>query len=362
MLTLRRSRVYVLVAAGVLAAGCSDGPTYPKMFEPNELGDQVASANSALQAPASQSFGALGYAIDDALWTADGGALVQGTAMLLMEEAPSPAKLASRLRASMELRTADAIPAPVLGKTFEWDTEAGRYAISDRAGAPANGVRFILYAADPDLEEPILPLTEVGYADLTRGGTTNRPTARVQVFSGGVSPIKVIDYTASASGSLSTVTFTVSGFAKNAADSLGFDLGTSFSFANETIQVDWRTTLPSRGLSSRMRQTIAFSIGEEEFDLNFSLNAYVRSSSGQVDMVGQVNALTQSTIAVRVNGRTFATLTFNAVSGEPPTIVNAQGQPLTPAEEAALRQIFSWFSDSFQIYATLLAPVGTLMD
>jgi hypothetical protein len=358
--TLRSFRTLsaVAVAALVSAACGSDGPTYPSVFEPDVLRDQVGSAEAALEAPASASFIMSGYAIDDALFDLGGGALLTAPALMLEAEATGPARLAARVRQQVELRSADAIPAIALGRTFVWDDETSGYIMSELTGAPANGVRFHLYLMDAETELPVLPLVQVGYADLTRTVSNDRVTARVEVWTGTVTPAKVIDYSATISGSVTAPAFTVLGFARNAADSLAFNLTTTFSLANETVTVDWRTALPSRGLTSRLRQTISFA----DEDLSFGLEAWVQSSSGRVDLIGTVHAMQPSTLQVRVNGRLFATIAFDAMSEAPPTITNAGGEPLTAAEEQALAEIFDWFADSFEVYAVLLSPVSTLLD
>lgn len=346
-------------AVALIATACgSDGPTYPTVFEPDVLASDVQSAASALDAPAAQSFVASSYAIDDALFGMEGGTFLMAPALMLGDEAAGPSRVATRVLRAAELRTADAIPAAALGKTFTWDADLGAYTMSDQTGAPANGVRFHLYLMDEAFGSPVLPLVQTGYADLTRTVTNDRATARVQVYTGTVNPSKVIDYSATISGSVTTPTVSVIGFAKNAADSLGFILTTSVSAASETVNVDWRTALPSRGLSSRLVQS--FSFVDENF--TFSMNAFVQSASGRVDLIGTINVTQVSTLQVRVNGRQFATLTFDPNAQTPPTFLNASGQPLSAEEEAALEQIFEWFSDSFEIYGVLLSPVSVLLE
>lgn len=350
--------VTVVAAAAILTTACgSDGPTYPTVFEPGVLASDVQAAGSALGSPAAQSFVASGYAIDDALFNMDGGAFLTAPALMLEDESTGPARVAARILRSAEVRTADAIPAAALGRTFVWDTNLGQYAVSQLPGAPANGVRFQLYLMD-EFESPIVPLVQTGYADLTRTVTNTRATARVQVYAGTVSPVKVIDYSATISGSVTNPTVSVIGFAKNAADSLGFVLTTTISAASESIVVDWRTALPSRGLSSRLVQTLSFA----NEDFAFSINSFVQSASGRVDLIGTINMSQISTLQVRVNGRQFATLRFDPNAQTPPTFLNSAGQPLSAAEEAALEQIFEWFSESFEVYGVLLSPVSVLLD
>jgi hypothetical protein len=69
-------------------------------------------------------------------------------------------------------------PPELLGMTFEWSFGEGHYVPTERAGAPTNGIRFILYAIDPLSRVPIDPLVETGHLDLTdEGGATQSPRA-----------------------------------------------------------------------------------------------------------------------------------------------------------------------------------------
>ena len=219
----------------------------------------LVAAYDATNAPASVSFGTLGGAISLAL--ADAGGAV---------------------------RVADlsVIPQVALGRTFEFDTIADRYAAGQRTGAPANGVRFVLYAVDPVTEALVFPLVETGYADLTR--VVTNPT------------------------------ILVAGFARNGIDSLTFTLASTISLANSTIALDWRTALPTRGLTTRVQQTIR---------------------GGQLPQV-----------------------VLDGLVDETPTILNAQDQPLTATEQAMLRQILEWFEGAFDVYEDLLDPVERLLD
>ena len=66
------------------------------------------------------------------------------------------------------------------------------------------------------------------------------------------------------------------------------------------------------------------------------------------------------TLAVKVNGDDFATLTVN---GEfDPTVTNGNGEPLTPDEEAALRHIAEVVGDAFEVVSGLVAPADALVS
>ncbi len=63
-------------------------------------------------------------------------------------------------------------PSDVLGKTFAWDSAQARYVVNTSlTGAPALGVRFVLYSASPGSHTPIYPLQQLGSVDLTDEST-----------------------------------------------------------------------------------------------------------------------------------------------------------------------------------------------
>ena len=55
---------------------------------------------------------------------------------------------------------------------------------SGLTGAPANGVRFVLYAVDPVMLRPVEPVVEVGYADIIDQSTASTTDIRVKVVAG----------------------------------------------------------------------------------------------------------------------------------------------------------------------------------
>jgi hypothetical protein len=58
------------------------------------------------------------------------------------------------------------LPDPLVGRTLVWDHRDG-YVPSRRPGAPAHGVRLILYRMDPETGYPVAPRVEIGYLDIT---------------------------------------------------------------------------------------------------------------------------------------------------------------------------------------------------
>jgi hypothetical protein len=148
----------------------------------------------------------------------------------------------------------------------------------------------------------------------------------------------------------------VEGFAENAENRLEFSLATAFSLADESININWVARVPTQGLVTRLNQRFTGDVNPV-----FTIDAAVVSPSGRVDIDGTVNEASGGSLAVKVNGETFATMTLTSGEGEP-TIVNAGGEPLTEEEQAVLLQVFQWFAGAIFVFAALLGPVGPLLD
>ncbi|HXI63256.1 MAG TPA: hypothetical protein VNH14_01970, partial [Gemmatimonadales bacterium] len=104
-------------------------------------------------------------------------------------------------------------PDSVLGKTFVWDTAAHRYAASSETGAPANGVRFVLYVLDPLSFMPAIPLTVDGEVDFTDQSTTSASVLGVTVLGPpGAAPVTYAAYTISVPSGPSPSTMSLAGF------------------------------------------------------------------------------------------------------------------------------------------------------
>lgn len=62
-------------------------------------------------------------------------------------------------------------PANVLGKTLEWDTQTSQYVVGSQTGAPANGIRILIYVLNAQSTGPAVPLQQLGYVELTDEST-----------------------------------------------------------------------------------------------------------------------------------------------------------------------------------------------
>jgi len=350
---MRRILAAFATAGLLMTAACSD-PIAP--LDPQGVQADVGVAAAVLGTAPALSLGALGPTINFALADQGGAASVLALPMALINDPNALVKREKlRAQARTEMTTASVIPAPLLGVTMEFSVAQQRYVVGERVGAPENGVRFVLYAVDPVTEDIVVPLVETGYVDLTRTVANQAATARVEAFSNNGGLGKVLDYSVSIGGLLVSPTALVSGFARNGEDSLAFSLTSAFSLQNSTIEIDWRTALPTRGLTSRMQHTIT---GGEVGTID--IDGRIASRNGSVAITGTISQGTGGTLTVSTNGDRFATITVSPETE--PVILNAQGQPPTEAQVAMLRQIIDWFEDAFDVYEDLLDPVETLLD
>jgi hypothetical protein len=111
----------------------------------------------------------------------------------------------------------------ILGKTFVYDPGAGKYVVDPaRAGAPAAGVRFVLYDVGEG-DVPVEPLRETGHADLVdqRASAPDAVGLRLTVVSDGVTHL---DYAFALGGSIGNASFEVAGFLSDGIERVDFDV------------------------------------------------------------------------------------------------------------------------------------------
>jgi hypothetical protein len=86
-----------------------------------------------------------------------------------------------------------------------YNLDSGRYEVAaDSTGAPEDGIRLKLYAVDPVLHQPITPLDDIGYLDLT---DESSPSADALGVLAVVQGVTYLDYLASAVLTTGSVTF-----------------------------------------------------------------------------------------------------------------------------------------------------------
>jgi hypothetical protein len=373
-----RSRLPLLGLA--LAVACSEPNGLAKLMNPTATTAKLQAVSSVFAVPTIAAFNSVGDLMVPATGVAPAAALLRAT----QPEAPRPlasgyAGSAQRYREFRGLNLSPAstlglIPDAVKGKTFEWDTLPGHerhYVITDRPGAPADGVRFILYAVDPLTHRPVEPLVEVGYVDLHDLSTETTRSLHIVVAGVDGTPV-FVDYTVAGTVSPGQFVASANGFISNGesgatAKTLNFDLSatlteTSFTF-NASLSLDNpattinETTTATKGVGT-VTLTIDLTLVDPSQKVQLTGTATVadqeqpqnNASAGHDDDDGVVTV----DFEVHVNDQLFATIKGTAPDIQ---ILGADGQPLSEDELHALRELFRVPARIFNFFQDLLHPV-----
>ncbi len=358
VLQLAKRSVTLLATLSVALAGCSDsGPDVP--FNPTGTSADIEAVNAAFGSSTFASFSSLSVLFDAAY---PGSPLIASSAAAMDIRAGGSAGMrAAALRSAKRLAallpaaanksfsaSSAAIPSEVAGKTYEYS--GGTYVPTDRTGAPANGVRFLLYAVDPVTAMPVEPLVETGYVDITDLSGTSTQSARVQVVSGTTT---YLDYTVTANSATGRVT--VIGFVTDGNQQANLNLRATLSSAG-TLTLVYGLDVPQRDVSIDLNLT-ASDLGVEGGTVDIILS--MSGPNGTVSMSGRFTS-TGGTLTVRTGGRTFATIT--TTGGADPVITGADGLPITEEDAAALRSIFELTLEAFVSFDQMIAPVTFFLE
>lgn len=251
-----------------------------------------------------------------------------------------------------------AAAAPVIspqnrGTTFVYDATLDRYvADPQRAGAPADGVRFIVYrersGGRPD------PAQEIGHADLIDEGDGSSVdiALRLVVVQGDRT---VLDYRTTLDENGADGSITVSGFVRDDNDRLDFDIAARGSERPDRSALDVEFSM---GVDNRDFEIVgAVSGAEEGRSESGDIDVQVRHGreSLRVDLTGTGTSISGT---VHLNGDTFAT-----VGGDPdaPTFTSGDGDPLTHPELLVLYRVVDVVEDVFDLFEDLLDPLDEIV-
>jgi hypothetical protein len=344
--------------AGALAlalAACGEDSSAPSEFDPAGTTADMGAAEDAFSSPQMSSFAAVGADISAVI----GGSAVQASELAVRggpHGAAAAAQYARRLAALVPHRSAlqpmtASIPDGMAGTTFVWDTASDAYVASDLTGAPAAGIRFMLYAVDPVTFRPAEPVVEVGYVDLVDHSTATAGDVNVKLVDGGQ---VYLDYDVTVNATTSGGVVEVKGFASNGSTLANFDLKSTVteSAGSPVIALDYHLGVPSRHLSLDWSATLS---NLSDTQVVATLDLAVSGPNGDVRLVGTLGA-DGGTLTVKVNGSLFATMTV--VSGSDPVITGADGATLTADEQDSLDAILSFYEGSDFVFSGLIQPVG----
>ena len=358
VLQFTKRSVTLLAALCLTLAGCGDsGPDVP--FNPSGTSADIEAVNDAFGSSTFAEFSVLSVAFNAAL---SGSPLISSSVAALDVRAKNVSGMrAAAIRSAMRLASllpagtnknfsasSAGISAEIAGKTYEYS--GGSYIPTDRVGAPSNGVRFILYAVNPVTFQPVEPLVETGYVDITDLSGSSTQAARVQVVSGGVT---YLDYTVTANSLTGRIT--VIGFVTDGTHQANLNLQTSVTTSG-TLTLSYSLQVPQRDVSINLSLSAS---GLDPETGTIALNLSMSGPNGTVSMSGQFTA-TGGTLTVRTGGTEFATITMSGQAE--PVITGADGLPLTDEDALALQGIFGLTSDAFIAFDGMLAPVVFFLE
>lgn len=319
------------VAALVIAAACGDdatGPGSDDPFDPEQANADLAAVEQAITANADLEADLLHVSATlDAFPTA---ALILEPSDLSALAAPSAqSPLVRPVRtAPLALNGASQpiIPADLLGTTFAWDDVEGAYVATELAGAPATGVRFLLY------DRTQVPPVEDGFLDLTDESSASADRLNVHVEKDGVTRL---DYDIVVTETTAGVTLSIDGFLTDGTSQVDFELLESLAETTDgfTIDLSYSMSLAGESLGVGVDYLIDFGTTTSvEFTATFfnGPNTLVLdlSQQGEADIAG----------TVVWNGDLVMTIVDDG-TGQP-TFLGPEGEELTAAEAAAIEEMF----------------------
>jgi hypothetical protein len=361
------TRAYMQVlalGALLLASGaCSKkSPTSPAGLSDSlspETRAGISSVHAALASPVWQGLDALAAAPGPAHDAAAVRALLESSAsgVGVIGASPMPVSLVSGVSAGLtrgaSQPSATIIPPDQRGTTWVYDASQLRYVIDPaRSGAPANGVRYILYAVNP-LDHTVLAEAEIGYADLTDEGdsTANAVSLRLRAVS---HDVVFVEYQVGLAGSAEAAAVQVNGTFFDGTRHLTFALQAhgAHTPAAESQEVRARLAVPEAAfeLTSTARASADLAHGTQHFEHAIDID-------GHVFAILADGAAEAARATVAVDGTPFAQVNVN---GSTTVILGADGQPLPAAQREALGQLFGLFDQVSAALTRLLEPVGVL--
>ena len=354
---MRRHRVQPLWAAAaaglaLVLAGCGDS-TGPGTFDPvttNEAANEVLATfgdNPALDAIGvlSSDFPALGGG-------APAPAFVAAQGLSWPERVDERANLLERVGPFLNPANPAAIfPADLLGQTFIYDVDSAHYVLApDSTGAPASGVRLKLYAVDPILEQPILPLNDVGYLDLT---DESSPSADALGVLAVVQGVTYLDYLASAVQTTSSLTFTADGYVSDGQTQVDFTLSHTWSETDGFV-VDYDISVPSTGSAVGLMISVngqSEVINLELFVTHEGETVLFEASMSEASLSGTVKYGPNADIVVQISG-----------TPQEPIFTDAAGNPLTGEQLRSLAELFDSVGDIIDEFDDLLIPAYLVLQ
>lgn len=345
-----------LAIAALAMGGCgSDRATAPPAFDPERVSADVDATISSLNAAPFESFAAMSVHFGLSPFAGSVAGSARDFASQGDAEASATERIGSVTRRLLGVPAMSSVPVfepSALGTTFVFDQSEGRYVPSRRGGAPANGVRFILYAVNPVTHETLVS-SEIGYADLLDEGRARASgiALRLLIVS---NSITYLDYAVTVDGTPQSGTLGIVGAMTDGTTRATFRIAArgASTLAGFTTKVDFDFRVPARrfGITAAMENTLARGAFSE------STRMTVHSEGGRIEYVVRGDFETIDA-TISVNGHRFATATGPRAH---PEIRGASGAALTEQEAHALRRILHLADAVGVLFLRLLQPLAAI--
>jgi hypothetical protein len=225
------------------------------------------------------------------------------------------------------------------GRTLEWSAVQHRLFFSERPGAPASGIRLILYVTD-STHRPAYPPVEVGYADLlpyntfNGGGPDSMSLRFIVTDTRPTTPIVVADFLAHSHADTACQCATVEGWVNDGSTRVDFSVSYHIplggdgrfpgTFLAPSLALEHFATLPGPGISTSTT-TLDFIFAGDTISATSGL---LRARAGRLEGESEIT----------INGEHFARVS-RITSGI--VAIGPGGRPLSNAETRALSALFT---------------------
>lgn len=270
-------------------------------------------------------------------------------------ESQQAARRIAQLAASFSASPQALFPADILGKTLVWDANTNAYVVGNAPGAPATGIRILLYFTNAATGMPFLPITPIGSLDLTDKSTAQANRLGV-TLAFGQTTVSAYDITV-VSGTTSA-TVTAKGYLAAVAGPERIDFGLSdlIAVSGQTLSLTSTNDLTSSGAAIHVVLTQAdIFLGAGTIVARISRGNATAELTVTGDLANQIGPLSGG---VKFNNTTVATIGGTFAN---PAITGSGGHTFTAAQIDALLQIFGSAIDfAFDFSTGVLSP-GTIV-
>ena len=349
-----------LVAALALATGCDKGaaasaapPSSASFPDPAAVSAGIATLDSVLATPPLLGLMAMGGLMVATSAPAQPAvtAVLSCAGVRTATDPGAAAYVASDARATPG--PASLIADTLFGHVFAYDTAAGGYRLASDTGGPAQGMRFLIYAVN-QYSRPLIPLTTVGWLDLSDRSAAGTLAAQAHIQGGASAPG---DYLVALSGTRAADTAVLSGTISDGTR--------AFTWRDSTAHAGFETviaaTLADTARDLRL-QMYAARTSFDPFDFNDTLDFSYAHGTETVRVTGHILTyclLPDVGLAVSVSGQPFASVT-NGTSTVP-NVTGVGGQQLTAQQVQAILDLKDAQQRLYRALNALFTPAALLL-